>query len=497
MFSSRFFLLLTAFSAIHLSGSAIADDAAIGGARDISYDATYRSSLPEKESLTRGGDAVYRIVGGKAAKPGAWPSMVALIYRNRAICGGTVIDKYWVLTAAHCVANRDVVDFEIEEGTVELNAGGRRITVADIRVNPNYRSAPPTNDTALLKLKSAATSPRQPLLLSQANLESPKEGDFATIVGFGRIHPRRPQSQINQQKGGASDRLLQADVPIVGADKCRDRYGNERITASNVCAGFEEGRTDACQGDSGGPLLFRGKFAEPVQIGVVSWGAGCAQPKSYGVYASVAASQDWIRDLVPAARFVETSNKPPGGIGAALSSIPAYLSQALSTIVGNTHTTKPSDLAQLSIDLVNGPKIRLGDLVQLRVTSSVDGNLAVYNRDPDGKTYQIFPNKFIRSNDPSAPTIRAGVPLDVPAKQDDFRLRAALPLGKNEIIALVLPTKTPVRDLMELNNDLAEISDPKALFDSLAEREIRTRGIKIEQVPLNRATARLTYELIQ
>jgi secreted trypsin-like serine protease len=475
---------------------ALGDDGSIGGTSDIDYETTYRNLLPENESMTRGGDPVYRIVGGKPARPGAWPSMVALIFRNRAICGGTVIDKNWVLTAAHCVANRDIAEFEIEEGTVELNNGGRRISLADIIINPRYRSGPPTNDTALLKLKSAAVSPGQALLHRRADDAAPNEGELATIVGFGRILPRPAKSGPQVQTGASSDRLLQADVPIISTERCQSRYGESRVTTANLCAGFEEGQSDACQGDSGGPLLYRGALAETIQIGVVSWGAGCAQPKSYGVYASVASAENWIRELVPAAKFVEASNKQGTGIGATLSSIPMYLSQALANIVGNTHASKPSTLAQLSLELLAGPKLNLGDLIQLRIISSVDGNLAVFNRDPDGTTYQIFPNRFVKNA--GSGRIRSGVPLVLPDQGDGFRLRATPPLGKSTIIALVFPPETPISDITKLNDSLGKIDDPKSLFESLADREVKTRGIKVEPVaPVNRAIAQLTYELVK
>ncbi|WP_165435229.1 trypsin-like serine protease [Bradyrhizobium sp. Leo121] len=473
---------------------ALGDGRPTGIANNIDYETTYRNLLPETESTTRGGDPIYRIVGGKPARPGAWPSMVALIFRDRPICGATVIDKYWVLTAAHCVANRDIAEFEIEEGTVELNTTGRRISIADIVINPRYRGGPPTNDTALLKLKTAALSPLQTLLRGQARDTIPREGDLATIVGFGRILAR-PAQAGQGQTGMASNRLLQADVPIVGTARCQSRYGESRITAANLCAGFEDGQSDACQGDSGGPLLYRGLLAETIQIGVVSWGAGCAQPRSYGVYASVANAEGWIRELVPTAKFAQASDEGTGS-GTALSSVPAYLSQALAKILGNTQASKPSTLAQLSIELLSGPSARLGDLIQLRVISSIDGNLVVFNRDPDGKTYQIYPNKFIKND--VAGKIRAGAALILPDQADSFRLRATPPLGKNTLIAVVLPPQTPIDDLTKLNDDLGVIADPKSLFDSLADREVKTRGIKVEPVaPINRAIAQLTYELVK
>ena len=55
------------------------------------------------------------------------------------------------------------------------------------------------------------------------------------------------------------------------------------------CAGFEDGGRDACQGDSGGPLVLNN-----VQIGIVSWGIGCALPFLPGVYADVGNLRNWI-----------------------------------------------------------------------------------------------------------------------------------------------------------------------------------------------------------
>lgn len=80
------------------------------------------------------------------------------------------------------------------------------------------------------------------------------------------------------------------------------RKTNPSLKVANIqtmlCAGdLGKGGKDACQGDSGSPLLLRkpGVRSGWLQIGIVSWGAGCGAASYPGVYANVAALQDFIR----------------------------------------------------------------------------------------------------------------------------------------------------------------------------------------------------------
>ncbi|XP_021931893.1 uncharacterized protein LOC110835704 [Zootermopsis nevadensis] len=94
---------------------------------------------------------------------------------------------------------------------------------------------------------------------------------------------------MSAQEGGATSRILQKlQLPIVSASRCRCLYGD--LPDHQICAGYPEtGGKDSCQGDSGGPLVVSG-----LQIGVVSWGYGCAKPRYPGVYTEVAAYRSWI-----------------------------------------------------------------------------------------------------------------------------------------------------------------------------------------------------------
>jgi secreted trypsin-like serine protease len=64
-----------------------------------------------------------------------------------------------------------------------------------------------------------------------------------------------------------------------------------------ILGDIENGGIDSCQGDSGGPIVIRGNN-EHVQVGVVSWGSGCADKDFPGVYSKVGSAYDWIKEVV-------------------------------------------------------------------------------------------------------------------------------------------------------------------------------------------------------
>ena len=76
-------------------------------------------------------------------------------------------------------------------------------------------------------------------------------------------------------------------------DKCTDgtQYDPEVITCHMICASDPD--KDSCQGDSGGPMITK-EEGHYIQIGVISWGYGCAEPDAPGVYSRVTSQLDWI-----------------------------------------------------------------------------------------------------------------------------------------------------------------------------------------------------------
>jgi len=231
------------------------------------------------------------IVGGVEVSPKyKYEWMVDLFYNvGGHFCGGSLVNESYVLTAAHCSSgmNPRNVGIQVHRHNLAATAaseGGISRGVSAIIMHPNYRPLTTDNDVALWRLASPITG------IDLAPMDSTGEfsvvGDMSTVIGWGAI----------REGGRASDVLLEVDVPILTNTKCNTQYGGG-ITASMLCAGYDEGGMDSCQGDSGGPL-FVNKNSNPVQIGVVSWGEGCARAGKPGVYARISYLYDFIADTI-------------------------------------------------------------------------------------------------------------------------------------------------------------------------------------------------------
>jgi secreted trypsin-like serine protease len=210
-----------------------------------------------------------KVVGGTPAAKGEFPWVVSLSIG----CGGSLYTKQIVLTAAHCVARSGPnTGITVTAGEVDRDsADAVRVKSTYVYRAPGYPGS--DADWALIKLASPVDLPTIPAATDPAL----NEGTF-TIMGWGRT----------REGGGGSRMLLKAEVPFVDDERCGAAYKNSFDAPTMLCAGdYDNGGIDTCQGDSGGPMVRRDGAGAWVQVGVVSWGAGCARPKFPGVYTEV------------------------------------------------------------------------------------------------------------------------------------------------------------------------------------------------------------------
>jgi secreted trypsin-like serine protease len=227
------------------------------------------------------------IVGGTEARPGAWPGAVAVYYGSQQGCGGSLVADSWVVTAAHCIDTSSpaggVSKVVIGRHRLSTTLGETRTVDRVIRHEGFNQSM--DNDLALLHLSSPSQLPKAPLVRG-AQAGAVVAGANVTVVGWGDT----------SEGGSQSDVLRQVSIPVVANAKCAGYESYEYVTANQICAGqVRVGKKDSCQGDSGGPL-FMSIRGERVQVGLVSWGIGCARPKAPGVYTRLANYLDWMRD---------------------------------------------------------------------------------------------------------------------------------------------------------------------------------------------------------
>ncbi|XP_031634378.1 serine protease easter-like [Contarinia nasturtii] len=263
------------------------------------------------------------IVGGEPTDIYEYPWIAMIEYTkprgNRGYhCGGALINKWWVVTAAHCLDNKQlherrwiVSGVRLGEWQTSTNPDCDEMTsicappVEDIQVvqqiihenyMPNSREHP--NDIALLRLgrEVTYTSFIKPICLpiSKKVVGKVYDGEPLWGAGWGRT-----ETALN------SDLKLKVELDAKSMEECNEIYSELGVTLSEtqLCVGGKNG-TDTCQGDSGGPLMDtetteNNRMSYHYLVGLVSFGrTPCGQRGWPGVYTRMDKYVDWIKEKI-------------------------------------------------------------------------------------------------------------------------------------------------------------------------------------------------------
>lgn len=477
-----------------------------------------------------------KVVGGWPAKIKFWPGFAALRYKAADgvayFCGGVMIDPQWMLTAAHCLKSwacndgekcKPVTDLtgvkafagtnvtgratvEVVVGAEDLRsvAENKVFAVEEGRRHRTYVRAINENgsragfDIGLVKLaKPYAKGPFARLSTELA--DPPDEARMPVMVaGFGRTEEK---AGLREHRAGGTvvlaptlelhETLLptmprsecEAQVKIKAKDDKVIVHGNELCALDELSAV----RRDACQGDSGGPLVSFDRFNRPYVVGITSWGIGCAQANSPGIYTRVSSHAGWLQAAGAKPTYVKDDERSGTATREAVKSALQKVKKAGEVSVYICATG--ADLKCIS----RGPTLPSDNLLALRLQSETTGRLVVAWVTPDGRVEQLVPRRG------EAPIIPARKEIAVPGAGGGAKTGFPFDwdLYDGRLLVAVMPTSAGSQAVKQFESEVAAASavtserlagraaDPVRYLSVLA-AAITSGEVKAEVMPLRR-----------
>lgn len=241
--------------------------------------------------------AGYAIGQSKFGNIEKFPYQVMLIgkqlWRKRILCGGTLLDKRWVLTAGHCTMG--VTHYDVYLGTRSMQdtqqLGGLVLRSNKFIVHERFNPETAANDIALVKLPvdvEFTARIRPATLPTHQRYNEQFTGQSVVASGWGAMVEMT-----------SSDAMQYTELKVISNAECAEEY--DVVTAGVMCAKGLKDET-VCTGDSGGPLVLKGTH---MLVGITSFGpadgeagGGCERTTVPGGFTRVTHYLDWIESKI-------------------------------------------------------------------------------------------------------------------------------------------------------------------------------------------------------